>query len=674
MDDEDLNGRLSFRDSGSGSGKSKPQYQHSVIDSQPCNSEHTEDKRNSEFLKKKGDSDHENTHCISGAELKKDFVDNDSDSDMEIEDMDSLSVPLCSHRDFHTENNVKSANADPQPSDVVDKDKNLENEKLCLTEGYVQTEDGEFLPEMSLGQDLVDSQSTLQVNEFTETITVTEELEGNSSRVHAESGCPSLRDESPNRSHTINQSSISGVKRARITVDEHQSSVHVVYNSLTRASRQKLEELLQQWSEWHAKHVSLSKDPGEVLESGEETFFPALHVGLQSTSAVSFWMDNLTREEQNKEFIPLDGNSVPLYDRGYALGLTSADGSTSNVEGGLEIVDTAARCFNCGSYNHSLRECPRPRDNVAVSSARKQHKSKRNQNSASRNPTRYYQNTPAGKYDGLRPGALDAETRQLLGLGELDPPPWLNRMREVGYPPGYLDVDDEPSGIMIYVDGESAEQEDGEIIEVDYSKPKRKMTVKFPGINAPIPENADEILWAAGPSNAYPSRNRLQHRLNYSTDHASRGHYREQRMSRDYRDDGPPGDSYREPRSTRDYKDDGPPGDPYHEPRLSRDYRDDGPSGDPYREPRLSRVYRDDGPPGDPYREERLSRDYRDDGPPGDPEYASSKYSFHPRYDSYDSKHNPRDSQSDRSRRSSLDDEGYRKSRSFHSLYYSDSR
>lgn len=64
-----------------------------------------------------------------------------------------------------------------------------------------------------------------------------------------------------------------------------------------------------------------------------------------------------------------------------------------------------------------MRECPRPRDNAAVNIARKQHKSKRNQNAASRNPARYYQNSPAGKYDGLRPGALDAETRQLLGLG-----------------------------------------------------------------------------------------------------------------------------------------------------------------------------------------------------------------------------------------------------------------
>lgn len=45
----------------------------------------------------------------------------------------------------------------------------------------------------------------------------------------------------------------------------------------------------------------------------------------------SFWLDNQTGKQQDK-FIPLDSNSVPLYDRGYALGLTSAEGS-SNVEG-----------------------------------------------------------------------------------------------------------------------------------------------------------------------------------------------------------------------------------------------------------------------------------------------------------------------------------------------------
>lgn len=84
---------------------------------------------------------------------------------------------------------------------------------------------------------------------------------------------------------------------------------------------------------------------------------------------------------------------------------------------GLEIIDDPPRCFNCGGYSHSLRECPKPFDRSAVNSARKLQKSKRNQNSGSRLPSRYYQKPQSGKYDGLKPGTLDADTRQLLNLG-----------------------------------------------------------------------------------------------------------------------------------------------------------------------------------------------------------------------------------------------------------------
>ncbi|KAF7820013.1 Zinc finger CCHC domain-containing protein 8 [Senna tora] len=516
MDDGDLNGLPSTSDSGSGSEKSKTQYGCSGIDSQHTSSGHKQDR-------------------LNGENLAKDYVENHSLMETEDNVIGSINTGC---RD---ENNEKCVSACTQPSHILDEKDKMENEKVCTTKDCIQIQDAHCMKETNLGKGLVDSQSTLQVNfELTETVVAPEEQKCENSGVISENGCQTFGDECPNRSHS--RSTSLGVKRSRISVDEHQPSVHVVYNSLTKASKEKLEGLLKQWSEWHAQHVCLSKDPSEVLEYGEDTFFPALHIGLEKTSAVSFWMDNQITKEQNKGFTPLDGNSVPLYDRGYALGLTSADGS-SNVEGGPEIVDPAARCFNCGSYTHSLRECPRPRDNAAVNIARKQHKSKRNQN-ASRNPTRYYQDPPAGKYDGLRPGVLDAETRQLLGLGELDPPPWLNRMRDLGYPPGYLDVDeDQPSGITIYGDEEIREQEDGEILEADYPKSKRKMTVEFPGINAPIPENADERLWTAASSSSDISRNRPQHRSNYSsTDYGSRGYYRDRRSSADFVDDGPPGD------------------------------------------------------------------------------------------------------------------------------------
>ncbi|CAL4887271.1 unnamed protein product [Urochloa decumbens] len=320
-----------------------------------------------------------------------------------------------------------------------------------------------------------------------------------------------------------------GVKRAR--VESKEPSVRVIYSDLTRESKRKLMELMQQWSQWQARRQhKLKETVEEILESGEETYYPALHVGSEKSCAVSFWVDNQARENAT-----MDDDSVPLYDREFTLGSTPL-GDSSNTESRADKDDS--RCFNCGSYSHAMRDCPKPRDNVAISNARKQHNLKRNQSNANRVQNRYYQKTP-GKFDDLKAGVLGPETRECLGIGENDPPPWLHRMRELGYPPGYLDVvddEDKPSGITIFGDSEvKLEYEEGELPEQgEASPPRKRMTVEFPGINAPIPEDGDRWLWGSAP----PQPSGRHH----SSD------------SRDYRDRGPPGaDHYSSRYHSHDY-------------------------------------------------------------------------------------------------------------------------
>lgn len=104
------------------------------------------------------------------------------------------------------------------------------------------------------------------------------------------------------------------------------------------------------------------------------------------------------------------------------------------------------------------------------------------------------------------------------------------------------DTEDQPSGITIYADGENKEeQEDGEIVEAGYPEPWRKMSVPFPGVNGPIPENANERLWADGSSSSDLSRTRVHHRLGHYSEPVSSGHHREQSRFRDFTDEGPPG-------------------------------------------------------------------------------------------------------------------------------------
>lgn len=390
--------------------------------------------------------------------------------------------------------------------------------------------------------------------EAIETVAVVDNAEGFNSDMEV-SDDEAVQNKSPIQNIMMDGTPISSVNNARMANDDRKTKVHVIYSSLTRASKKKLEEVLQEWSKWDAKH-GFSLDEKEVIESGEETYYPALQVGTEKTTAVSFWIDSQTSNECDKEFTPVDGRTVPLYDRGFAFGLTSEDGS-SNKEGGLRIVRDVSRCFNCGSYDHALKDCPKPRDNAAVNKARKEHNMKKNQSGGSGshiNPTRYYQNSRGGKFDDLKPGSLTAETRQLLGLGEFDPPPWLNRMREIGYPPGYLaaDEEDQPSGITIFADDIIEEDhEDGEIpeakydpFEIDPPAKRRKKTIEFPGINAPIPTEANKKRWARPASpNSDPPRSKSPQRSDIYSDRASRGYHHERRFREypDYPDEGPPG-------------------------------------------------------------------------------------------------------------------------------------
>ncbi|CAL9753808.1 unnamed protein product [Musa acuminata subsp. burmannicoides] len=416
----------------------------------------------------------------------------------------------------------------------------LGTENVEVFTGNGERGDDPNVLDMDLEDDLVQRQTILYERVEIVGSPIMEQLKGEGEQ-NKETVRAATLNNSTSNNNVIDESPIAGVKRARMTYIEKQPSVRVIYNSLARESKRKLMGLMQQWSQWQAKHQLSSSESEDVpLEDGEETYFPALHVDSKKSSVVTFWVDKQARQDVDKDKVKFEAD-VPLYDREYTLGSTSVDGSSGPE--GIEALG-ASRCFNCGSYSHSLRDCPKPRDNIAISNARKMHTSKRNPTAGNHAQVRYYQKAP-GKFDNLQAGVLGAETRECLGIGEYDPPPWFHRMREMGYPPGYLDVDDEdqPSGITIYADEETKEEyEDGELPErSEPEPPQRKMTVKFPGINAPLLENADHHRWAAPStgSGSNPVRNRVHHRLDHSSDHHG-WNFQEQRWPSDLRVNGAP--------------------------------------------------------------------------------------------------------------------------------------
>ncbi|XP_076654586.1 zinc finger CCHC domain-containing protein 8 homolog isoform X1 [Halictus rubicundus] len=144
-------------------------------------------------------------------------------------------------------------------------------------------------------------------------------------------------------------------------------------------------------------------------------------------------------------------------------------------------------CFNCLD-NHNVRDCPKPRDQVAIN------KNKRNFGTKSGNlrALRYHLDDDQ-RFGHLIPGQLSSNLRKALGLRENELPLHIYRMRELGYPPGWLEEAClQHSGISLFnsdgVAEDDSHAEPGELFESgDRDQYDIKKIHDFPGFNVPPP-------------------------------------------------------------------------------------------------------------------------------------------------------------------------------------------
>lgn len=129
-------------------------------------------------------------------------------------------------------------------------------------------------------------------------------------------------------------------------------------------------------------------------------------------------------------------------------------------------------CFNCGNEDHSLKDCPVPRDGKKISRARQ---------SLSKKAERYHLNIDQ-KYDAFKPGIISGELRAALGIRSRELPIHVYKMRQYGYPPGWLEeakVTD--SGLSMFTHSKSdAETKDDEEESAIYDP---HLIIDFPGFN-----------------------------------------------------------------------------------------------------------------------------------------------------------------------------------------------
>ncbi|KAF7661606.1 hypothetical protein LDENG_00258070 [Lucifuga dentata] len=150
-------------------------------------------------------------------------------------------------------------------------------------------------------------------------------------------------------------------------------------------------------------------------------------------------------------------------------------------------------CFNCGSSSHQMRDCPKPKDMAAINVRRKEFSQNNNQSIQSNQ--RYHAEVEE-RFAKYKPGVMSEELLTALGVDGNMLPPLIYRMRQLGYPPGWLkEAEMENSGLTLYDgnvpnDGDITEDTNRQKISYDVSK-----LVNFPGFNVPAPHKMkDEFM------------------------------------------------------------------------------------------------------------------------------------------------------------------------------------
>uniref|UniRef100_A0AAY5K4K6 Zinc finger CCHC domain-containing protein 8 n=1 Tax=Esox lucius TaxID=8010 RepID=A0AAY5K4K6_ESOLU len=199
----------------------------------------------------------------------------------------------------------------------------------------------------------------------------------------------------------------------------------------------------------------------------------------------SFCLDKLGQPLLNDNPQQTEGWQVPKYQQVFSqvLALNGQE---------VQIKEKRAKpcCFNCGLDGHQLRDCPQPKDNARINEKRKEF-SQGNQGNLSNQ--RYHAEEVEERFAKYKPGIMSEELLSALGVDMNTLPPHIYRMRELGYPPGWLkEAEMENSGLTLYDGKVSSEEqtEDGNGQKISYDVSK---LIDFPGFNISAPSSVKDV-------------------------------------------------------------------------------------------------------------------------------------------------------------------------------------
>uniref|UniRef100_A0A3B3B6E1 Zinc finger CCHC domain-containing protein 8 n=1 Tax=Oryzias melastigma TaxID=30732 RepID=A0A3B3B6E1_ORYME len=256
-----------------------------------------------------------------------------------------------------------------------------------------------------------------------------------------------------------------GITIADVNIDGPLLQILYTNNVISKQCRQEIEDCNSSFA--------LDEDPHKSSFSSVKTTTEAFKVSINVVGSVlyftSFSVDKLGQPLVNDNPQLTDGWDVPTYQQVFNQVI-----GTDGLEIEMKDKRPKSMCFNCGSSTHQLRDCPKPKDFAAISERRKEFNHSNNQ--AMQTNHRYHADEVEERFAKYKPGVMSEELLSALGLDNNTLPPLIYRMRQLGYPPGWLkEAEMENSGLSLY-DGKD------QTISYDVSK-----LVDFPGFNVPAP-------------------------------------------------------------------------------------------------------------------------------------------------------------------------------------------
>uniref|UniRef100_A0A8C6YE35 Zinc finger CCHC domain-containing protein 8 n=1 Tax=Naja naja TaxID=35670 RepID=A0A8C6YE35_NAJNA len=206
----------------------------------------------------------------------------------------------------------------------------------------------------------------------------------------------------------------------------------------------------------------------------------------------NFCLDKLGQPILNENPQLTDGWEIPKYQQVFTQ-ILSLDGQEIQVKSKSR---PKSHCFNCGSEDHQMKDCPQPRNAARINEKRKAFMEACGETGSPNFQQRYHADEVEERFGRFKPGIISEELQDALGVTEKTLPPFIYRMRQLGYPPGWLkEAEMEKSGLMLY-DGKASSSSEAEEeshqqnprVTYDLSK-----LINYPGFNMSTPSGVADV-------------------------------------------------------------------------------------------------------------------------------------------------------------------------------------